>query len=323
MTTRKKTIRSVQIFFIVVLFNLSWQNGIAASDILPGNYQKPFIFSGIERTYRIHIPPSFDKAKPIPLLIILHGGGGSHEKMEKLTLSGFDVLSDKEGFVAVYPDGVENHWNDGRENVRYRAHREKIDDVGFIAGLIEHLAKELNVDKKRIYVTGISNGAMMSYRLACELSEKITAIAPVAGALPENLSSCSPSRAVSVLIMNGAEDPLVPWQGGEIRLGRLKLGKVLSVTETVKRWVNQNQCSPSPAVTWELDKDPQDGTRVRRETYNQCREGTEVALYAIVNGGHTWPGGYQYLPESFIGKTCRDIDANEVIWNFFKKHTIK
>jgi polyhydroxybutyrate depolymerase len=232
--------------FCGVLLVFSFQNGIASQESRPGD---SIISAGLERTYHIHIPASYDKANPIPLLIALHGGGGSGEKMEELTLQGFNRLSDKEGFIVVYPDGIENHWNDGRENVRYRAHREKIDDVGFISALVEHLAKEYNIDKKRVYATGISNGAMMLFRLACELSGKITAIAPVAGSMPESLPSrCSPSRSISVLIISNTADPLVPWGGGEIRFGLRRFGKVLSVPETVKFWSTHSQCSSSPNI---------------------------------------------------------------------------
>ena len=299
-----------------LLFDLSCQNAIAGQET---STTRSIIFAGLERTYRIRIPSSYDKSTPLPLLIALHGGGGSGEKMEELTLRGFNRLSDKESFIVVYPDGIEKHWNDGRENVSYRAHREKIDDVGFISALIDHLVKQYNIDIKRVYVTGISNGAMMSFRLGCELSEKIAAIAPVSGAMPKDLV-CSPLRPVSVLVISNKEDPMVPWEGGEIRFGRQRFGEVLSVEESVRLWVHHNQCSSSPANLLEPDKDPQDGTRVRREEYGQGKEGTEVVLYAIEGGGHTWPGGQQYLPAWIIGKTSRDIDANEVIWNFFKRH---
>jgi polyhydroxybutyrate depolymerase len=278
------------------------------------------IHNGLERTYRIHIPSSHDKSKPMPMVIALHGGGGTGEKMEKHTLGGFNTLSDKEGFIVVYPDGIEKHWNDGRKKVRYRAHREKIDDIGFISALIDELVKQQNIDNKRIYITGISNGAMLSNRLACELTGKITAIAPVAGNMPYDLAPhCSPSKPIPVLMINGTKDPMMPWEGGEASFGRLKFGRVLSAMETIQFWVAHNQCLPIPVITWEPDTDPQDGTRVRKEAYNGCKDGTDVILYAIENGGHTWPGGSQYMPEMIVGKTSRDIDANEVIWSFFER----
>lgn len=285
-----------------------------------GDYTRSLQYGGLERTYSVHIPPSLGN-KQIALVIALHGGGGSAEAMRKLTQGGFDILADKDGFIVVYPDGVENQWNDGREGDFSRAHRENIDDVGFISALIDRLAEEYNIDKKRVYATGISNGAFMSYRLACELSDKLAAIAPVAGEMPANLPSlCSPSRPISVLIINNTYDRLVPWNGGPIAGGR---GTGLSVAESVKFWVIHNNCSPSPTITELPDTDPQDGTRVQRAVYGQGKDGTEVVLYAIEGGGHTWPGGYQYLSEILIGKTSRDIDANEIIWNFFKNHAIK
>lgn len=325
MRDKKAVVLIVLLFIVIAVFlNLSCQNELPGQDTCTGSYTSSIMFGGLERTYRIHIPQSFDKTKPTPLVIVLHGGGGSGRAMVALTLGGFNTLSEREGFIVVYPDGIGKHWNDGREGLRYRAHREKIDDVGFISALIDHLVKEFNIDKKRVYVTGMSNGAIMSYLLACKLSERIAAIAAVAGLIPKNLPlHCSPSRPISVLIINGVEDPLVPWEGGEFRFGRLKLGRGLSVSDTVNYWVTHNKCSSLPTITWEPDKDPQDGTRVRKEVYGQGKEGTEVILYAIEGGGHTWPGGYQYLNERIIGKTSRDIDANEVIWNFFKKHIKK
>jgi polyhydroxybutyrate depolymerase len=245
--------------------------------------------------------------------------------MVKLTLGGFNKLSDKEGFLVVYPDGIDKHWNDGRseEETKYRAHKENIDDTRFISALIDYFIKEYNINSKSVYVTGISNGAIMSYRLACELSDKIAAIAPVDGNLSQNFfPMCSPSKPISVLAVNNVKDPLVPWNGGEVTgpFGMRKLGKVLSVRQTIEYWVKHNGCTPSPTITEEPDRDPKDGTRVRREEYGGGEEGTEVILYAIEGGGHTWPGAYQYLPASLIGKTSKHIDANEVIWNFFKNH---
>jgi len=284
------------------------------------------IAAGLQRTYRVHVPLSHDKTKPVPLVVALHGGGGTAEGMVKLTLDGFNKLSDQEGFVVVYPDGIGKNWNDGRseEETKYRAHKEKVDDTGFISALIDYFIKVYDINPKSVYVTGISNGAIMSYRLACELSDKIAAIAPVDGNMSQNfLPKCSPSKPISVLVINNVKDPLVPWNGGDITgpFGLKKLGKVLSVSQTIEYWVKHNECSPSPSITEEPDKDPEDGTRVRREEYSGGKDGTEVILYAIEGGGHTWPGGYQYLPARIIGKTSKDIDANEVIWNFFKKHS--
>lgn len=287
----------------------------------PATVTGSFTWDGLKRTYAVHVPPSSGRTRPMPLVIALHGGGGSGAKMERLTRGGLNKLSDRDGVVVVYPDGIEQHWNDGREKVKYRAHREKIDDVGFLSALIDRLAESGNIDRKRVYVTGVSNGAMMSNRLACELTGRIAAIAPVAGNMPHDLlPHCSPSRSTPVLMISGTEDPMMPWAGGEAHFLRLKFGKVRSVPDTIKFWVAHNRCAPVPAVTREPDTDPQDGTRVRKEVYAGCEAETEVILYIVEGGGHAWPKGHRYLSERLIGKASQDIDANELIWDFFKKH---
>lgn len=280
---------------------------------------------GIERTYRIHLPSSAGKAGPMPLVLALHGGGGTGLNMEQLTLGGLNRLSETLGFAVVYPDGVDRHWNDGRGVQDYRAHRENVDDVGFISALIEHLAQTQGINRSRVYAAGISNGGLLSMRLAHELSHGIAAIAPVAISMTDKIAAMrAPARPISVVLVPGTHDTLVPWDGGNLGFpGGRAVGRVLSVPDTVRYWVTHNRCAPSPAITWEPDRDPNDGTRVRREAYGGCSEGTEVILYAVEGGGHTWPGGLQYLPERVIGRTSRDIYANEVIWDFFRKHAIR
>jgi polyhydroxybutyrate depolymerase len=283
------------------------------------NYSSSITSGGLQRTFNVHVSSQYDKNTPIPLLIVLHGGGGTGQEMIKFT--GFNAISDRENFIVVYPDGFENHWNDGRGVQRYSAQAQNVDDVGFISALIDHLSSQYNIDAKRVYVTGISNGAMMSNRLGAELSQKIAAIAPVAGNIPVNMASVwQPSRPPSVLIINGTEDPLVPWAGGEVHLGPLDFGQVISVEDTVKFWVNIGKCTASPVITQLPDTDPSDGTTTQIETYGGCQDGTEVVLYAVKGGGHTWPGGLQYASEAVIGRTSRDFNASEVIWQFFAAH---
>lgn len=290
------------------------------------NLRLTLIHDNLERTFHVYIPSSYNKSVSLPLVIALHGRGGNGESMILVTRRGFDQLADRDGFIVAYPDGIELNWNDGRkdEEANDRAHKEDIDDVGFISALIDMMIKDYNADPKRVYVTGISNGAILTYRLACELSHKIAAIAPVDGNIPNMiLHECSPSRPVSVLAINNVNDPLVPFEGGEIygHFHLVKLGHVLSVNESVGFWVSQNKCSTLPVVAEEPDRDPKDGTRVTRKEFTNGLEGTEVILYYIEGGGHTWPGGFQYLPAWLIGKTSKDINADEVIWSFFKEHS--
>jgi polyhydroxybutyrate depolymerase len=266
---------------------------------------------GLTRTYTLHVPSSLNGSSLAPLVLVLHGGGGAGPSTERMT--GFSDLADRRGFIAVYPNGVDRRWNDARGEVA----RQDVDDVGFLTALVEHVRRTLPIDPRRIYAAGISNGAMMSYRLACERSETFAAIGPVAGAMPEPLGPrCSPSRPVALVAINGTEDPLVRWGGGPVARNR---GRTMSVPESVALWTRLNGC-PSPAtVTQEPDRDPADGTRVRRETREPCREGASVVLYAVEGGGHSWPGSTRSrLP--LTGRLSRDINATDVIWGFFESH---
>jgi polyhydroxybutyrate depolymerase len=266
---------------------------------------------GLTRTYTLHVPGSHDPRTPAPLVLVLHGGGGAGRSTERMT--GFSELADRRGFIVVYPNGIDRRWNDARGVVA----RQDVDDVGFLTALVEHSRRTLPIDPRRVYASGISNGAMMSYRLACERSEIFAAIAPVAGAMPEPLGPrCSPSRPVSLVAISGTEDPLVLWGGGPVARNR---GRTMSVPDSVALWARLNGCPAPASVTQEPDRDPADGTRVRRETYGPCQEGASVVLYAVEGGGHSWPGSTRSrLP--LTGRLSRDINATDVIWGFFEAH---
>lgn len=276
--------------------------------------------AGLERHYVVYRPAGWSSDVANPVVLVLHGGGGDGARMARLT--GFSALADRHGFLAVYPDGIDRHWNDGRGVEKYRAQREDIDDTGFLAELVERLAREYRIDRRRVYVTGVSNGAFMSHRLACEHADLFAAFAPVIGSMAENIvAGCRPGRSVPMLIMNGTEDALVPWEGGHVRFGRRQLGRILSTPASVEFWVRHNGCRTT-AVTTELpDRDPRDGTRVTLSRYSGCRDGVAVLLYTVRGGGHTWPGGWKYLPEFMIGRTSQDVIASEIIWEFFRDTT--
>lgn len=273
------------------------------------------------RVCYVYVPSSLDKEKKPPLLIVLHGGGGTWRGMVRLTGGKFDKLADKEGFIVVYPDAIDKHWNDGRGLENRKSNRENVDDVGFISKIIDLMAKQYNIDGTRVYATGISNGGMMSYRLALDLTGKIAAIAPVTASMGENISRTkTPSAPISALIMNGTKDPLVPYNGGEVHFGKTRHGMVISTQDTVKYFVKYNGCSSSPVTASLPDTNKLDKSSVKREIYSGGKNNTEVILYQVEGGGHTWPGGFQYLPASMIGVTNRDIDACGIIWEFFKRH---
>jgi polyhydroxybutyrate depolymerase len=270
-----------------------------------------------KRTFLLHVPPALPKGKPVPLVLAFHGGGATGAGTERLTR--FSDLADREGFLVAYPDGVGKNWYDGREMDATVAHKNKIDDVAFVNALIDAISKEHPVDPKRIYATGISNGGIFSHYLAANLPKRIAAIAPVVGGLADPFhQKFKPEKPVSVLIIQGKEDPLVPYDGGGVLGGRR--GKIVSTAAAVKKWVELNGCAGEPVVTKLPDRDPRDGCTVTRSTWAKGKDGTEVVLLAIDGGGHTWPSGPQYLPERTIGKVCRDFDGTEVIWEFFKSH---
>jgi len=272
---------------------------------------------GLARTYLLHVPASYTGDEAVPLVLALHGGRGTGRKMSRLT--GFNALSEREGFIVVYPEGVDNRWNDGRE-ARQGKSAKDVDDVGFIAAMLDALVEEFAIDDGRVYATGASNGAMMSHRLACELTDRFAAIAPVIGAMPEKLEpDCTPSGPISVLMINGEDDRFVPWDGGAVA-GRDDLGRLLSVEDTVKFWVGHNACPPEPEPSWLPDARPHDGTRVWREDYGEGPAGGAVVLYGIEGGGHTWAGGPAYQMQGLFGTVSRDIDASAVVWTFLAAH---
>jgi polyhydroxybutyrate depolymerase len=286
---------------------------------LAGNVSKFITVTGLKRSYHLYIPNTDHDETSAPLVIALHGGGGTGKKVDKLFR--LNALADKYGFIVAYPDAFDHHWNDGRGVKKYQSQRENTDDVAFISTVIDAIAEDFNIDEKRVYVMGASNGAMMALRLGCELTPRITAIAPVIGSMPVNLASrCAPSNPLPLIMINGTDDPLVPFEGGYVHVFRKKLGKVLSVRQTIDFWVARNGCEPKPRIHMEPDTDPEDGTRVQKSVYSQCTDDAEIVLYTIKGGGHTWPGGYQYLPEFLIGKTSRDFNASETIWDFFNGH---
>jgi len=269
---------------------------------------------GLKRTFYLLDPT--ESPKPVPLILSLHGGGGDGEQACSLA-GGVQELAEREGFLVACPEGIENNWNDGRANDRNRAHIEDIDDVGFLRALIAQLEQTHNVDPDRIYVTGASNGGMMSLRMACEASDILAAAGAVIASLPADLS-CEPEHPIPILLMNGTEDPLVPFDGGQVHFFRRELGEVISTPDTVAFWLAANGCDPAARTEQLPDLDPRDGTRIQLDTYSGCEEGVSVVLYTVEGGGHTLPGGTQYVLEFVIGRVSRDLHTGEAIWEFFE-----
>lgn len=276
----------------------------------PHDYFGRIESGGFRRSYIVHLPKSYNTSTKWPLVLILHGSWGSGRKMAMWT--SFNKIADEEGFIAVYPDGVRGHWADGR-NISV-AERRRVNDVDFISSLIDKMMLTVKIDPEKVYATGISNGGFMTFRLGCELADKIAAIAVVAATLPEIVAEdYMPSRPVPLILFHGTEDRLVPAEGGVARAG----GDILSVDDTLKHWSALNGCWKKPTIK-KLPTKVRDGTSVIRENYTACKDSADVIFYKIVGGGHNWPGAR--ISYMLLGKTTKNINASELIWDFFKKH---
>ncbi|ODR07749.1 esterase [Mycobacterium sherrisii] len=274
----------------------------------PRDLSGTFRSGGMDRTFLVHVPPG----DPIGLVLSLHGGGGTGKGQRGLT--DFDSVAENHNLLVVYPDGYDKSWADGRG--ASPADRRHIDDVGFLTSLVEKLRNDYNISPGHLYVTGMSNGAFMSNRLGCDRADVFSAIAPVAGTLGVGVT-CNPSQPVSVWEAHGTADPLVHFNGGDVR-GRGGLSHSISVTAMVDRWRSVDGCRGEPIAT--VLPNVGDGTVVQRFDSAGCAAGTEVVLYRIDKGGHTWPGGKQYLPKQVIGPTSRALDGSEAIAQFFLAH---
>jgi polyhydroxybutyrate depolymerase len=268
---------------------------------------------GVTRNYLLHVPGGAAPGKPAPLVLVFHGGGGHDWNMPGFTH--FDDLADEQTFLVAYPDSISRHWNDTRGE-------STADDVGFTRALIAEIERSHSIDPHRVYATGISNGGFFSNRLACDLADKITAIASVAATMPKSLvPDCKPARPVSVLYIQGTEDPLVPIDGGKIGFvhGRAR-GENISLAASAQFWRERDRIASTPDIK-DLPDRFDDGTHVRREIWSGGSDETEVIVYTIEGGGHTWPGGPQYLPALIVGKASQNLNATRTIWDFFQSHS--
>lgn len=265
---------------------------------------------GETRSWRL-FDPDPGGADTRPLVLLLHGGGGSGDTIARIAR--FEPFAAEQGLLVASPDGINGSWNDGRAVVAGR------DDVGFLLALAERLVAEHRADPARLYAVGASNGGMMAMRLANDAADRLAAIATVIAAMPEELAErFAPPVPVPIVMVNGDADPVLPFDGGAIRIQRQVRGRVLSTPETAARWAAQNGCDPAPETDY-VDLPDAAPMRVRRERHAGGTGGAETVLYVVEGGGHTWPGGEQYMPEWVIGKTCREFDANRVLWEFLQR----
>jgi polyhydroxybutyrate depolymerase len=283
---------------------------------------------GVERWFLVQ--PPRDASKPAPILVVLHGGTQGMRKLfadSSGATRGWPALARRENALLLVPNAVnsktgdtksdDQNWNDLRENV---SRDSSVDDVGFILALLDWAATHYSTDQSRIYVTGASNGGMMTFRLLVEASERFTAAAAFIAALPVESSLIkTPARPTPLLIANGTADPLVKFEGGKIPGGR---GFMRSVNDTIAWWLSANSAETEPAKVQRLkDRDPNDECIIEKASYSAKANGAPVITYTMIGGGHNIPSAKYDLPNNwatrrFIGPVCRDVEGIELIWSF-------
>jgi len=258
---------------------------------------------GENRDYLVHTPIDYNANKDYPLIINMHGLGGNRDQQQ--LYSQFDRVGDTAGVIIVYPQGLavnfqgqnQTHWNAGFGT--------GVDDVGFLTKMLDQISLDYSVDEKRVYSTGMSNGGYMSYYLACEAGDRLTAIASVTGSMVFNVfRNCQPSQSIPALQIHGTRDAVVPFNGNP------------SIDDVVDFWVDHNNCDMTPTEEMIPDISTRDNTTTIKKTYGGCDNKGEVWYYVVDNGGHTWPGTF---PVPSLGNTSADFFASEHIWEFFKQ----
>jgi polyhydroxybutyrate depolymerase len=298
--------------------------GSAAAALDPGDHEFTLRHQELRRSYLVRVPPQAAERKPLPVVINFHGGG-SNAKTQKW-YSRMDESADRDGYVAVYPNGTGIlaeqllTWNAGTccgWAVMYR-----VDDVGFVLALLDDLARRTPLDRARVYLTGLSNGSMMAYRVAAEAAHRVAAVAGVAGAM--TLPRFAPALPVPVLHIHSVDDRRALYDGG--------LGLAFPMTDTrvfhqpvdamLGKWLAHNGCPAQPQVSGPVagNAGGEDATHTAtRYAYTPCRAGSEVVLWRLTGAGHVWPGGRQDFLPLLLGPGTTVIDANREMWRFFSR----
>jgi polyhydroxybutyrate depolymerase len=317
---RRRIVLTVALLVVALLLLAAWglrlrrvPEPALSGSLAPGSLEH----GGRMRSWHAYLPAQRTAAPA--LVFVLHGSGGDWTQARGGYGYDFDVLAEAEGFIPIYPDGFEQHWNDCRKAGPYAANTLDVDDVGFFRAMVERFAAEHGADRTRVFATGISNGGQMALRLALEAPDLVRAVAPVAASLPaERNMDCKPAgRPVSVLIMNGSADPMNPFAGGDVALyGWLgNRGAVLSSTDSIDYFRDIAGYESEPEVAVLPDRDAGDGSTVEVTRWRAPGR-KSVALYAIRNGGHNAPHPELQIPR-LLGRTNHDIHAAHEIWRFF------
>ena len=286
----------------ILLLLIGFAFSISAQQTINGS----MIHDGIQRDYILYIPAIYDGNTDVPLILNFHGFGSNAN--QQLVYGDFRDIADKEGFLLVHPEGTllngNQHWNVGSFTIGSTT-----DDVSFTEALIDELANQYAINLDRVYATGMSNGGYMSFLLACQLSEKIAAVASVTGSMtPETYNACNAQHPTPILQIHGTSDSTVPYNGDTW---------TRSIEDVISYWANYNNCETNPTTKALADIDPSDGSTVEHIVYIDGDNGLTTEHMKVIGGGHTWPGSAFNFPG-----TNYDINASMEIWQFFSRFDI-
>ncbi len=285
--------------------------------VLAGQTSQSIVHNGNTRSFQVFLPETLDPAEAPALLVVLHGLRGNGQRIADMT--GFNERASQHGFIVVYPDSLGSRWN---YLYGIPGAFAGPDDPGFLHKLTDTLSNTYNIDSGRRYVVGISNGGFMAQRLACEAQPRYAGFASIAAGgyavLPEH---CGRQAPIDALYVHGTADRLVPWEGKKLEdsSGNRQI-VTLSVTDSLKFWAGHNGCAASIDVHDIPAGGRSTGTRVRVYASRDCVANSSVSLYAVIGGGHNWPGVEGAIPPSIAGRVNLDIHASEVVWSFFDRH---
>jgi polyhydroxybutyrate depolymerase len=313
-TTRTSGTRTVAIVLILISLPMVLAAVEALSYYRHNRNTGTIVSSGRQREYIVHVPKTYDPAKPTPLVISMHGAGLWPAVQRDMTQ--WNTVADAHGIIVVYPLGLGlvPVWQmRGGEPWQISSHEPGLPrDARFIADLIDTLAATHNIDPRRIYADGLSNGAGMAFVLSCTLADRIAAVGLVSSALLLPFDSCASDHAVPMIAFHGTHDPVAPYDGGTSWVAPVTLPAVPSFADA---WSRRNRCAPNP-VEAAVAAD------VSRRAYHDCANGADVVLYTVKGGGHTWPGGGP-MPEWFVGPNTHSVSATNEIWAFFRDHPLR
>ena len=311
-------IRNYYILSLLIVFFFSSFSGLNIE-----LEKEKLIHNGRERIFLVHLPKNHDPSRSYPLVIALHGGNGKAKRFNRSTNNRFNKLADEENFIVVYPQGIDKSWNDHKDRNSFGiARKENVDDVGFINKMIDHLIIKYNVNPQQVFACGISNGGLMSATLAAKLPEKIQAIGMVSSNFSkvylDDMISNSPAP-FPIIIIHGTEDPIFPYEEGYITVFKKNRGDVIGVEKSISYMLTLNGNFSEGIETDLTNNDLFDHCSTQKIVYpNLENPHLKVELLKVFGGGHTWPGGHQYLPKKLIGRVTKDFNAADELWRFFK-----